>query len=337
MFVPRHEKYPTFQSAKVILAGGEEVPLHVSFVSIGRDAELHAKSKSKSTGNKTGEAEAGDTDVVSLVKSGLKKISEVHSTAAEDFTATFEASVEDAGVLARTLKEEPLSSPDRMVTIAAGTRAKVILLGGVSASKSREGDVVQARLVEPVFYNSTVLLPEGTVLEGRVVKRIPPRMLSRSGSLMLAFTAVNTAAGPRPSIEASVAGVEVDRRSHATLDDEGGLHGDRPGLGWTMINLAATAGIAKVTDDGLQLVIELMVSAATDVSAAGTARIVAASVSGAFLLTRHARDVVLPKFTELEIVFDRAVTIPTDRAATAAGQERGSAGTPHPEVSIRYK
>ncbi len=73
-----------------------------------------------------------------------------------------------------------------------------------------------------------------------------------------------------------------------------------------VLNLAATGGIAKLTDDGVQLVIELIVSSATDVSTAGTARIVGACVSGVFLLTRHGRDVVLPKYTEMEIVFDRA-------------------------------
>ena len=77
-----------------------------------------------------------------------------------------------------------------------------------------------------------------------------------------------------------------------------------------MPNLAATGGIAKVTDDGLQLVIESIVSTATDVSTAGTARIVAAGMSGIFLLTRHGRDLVLPKYTEMEIVFDRTVKSP---------------------------
>ena len=93
------------------------------------------------------------------------------------------------------------------------------------------------------------------------------------------------------------------------LDQEGSLRGDRPGLAWTALNLAATEGIAKVTDDGLQLVIEMIVSSATDVSTAGTARIVAACASTAFLLTRHGRDVVLPRYTEMEIVFDRPIRV----------------------------
>ena len=57
--------------------------------------------------------------------------------------------------------------------------------------------------------------------------------------------------------------------------------------------------------------IEVIVSSATDVSTAGTARIAGASASGLFMLTRHGRDVVLPKFAETDImfIFDRPVSL----------------------------
>jgi len=68
-----------------------------------------------------------------------------------------------------------------------------------------------------------------------------------------------------------------------------------------------TAGLAKVTDDTTQLIIEAIVSTATDVSTAGSAKIAAACVSGVFMLTRHGRDVVIPQFTEMNVMFDRPV------------------------------
>ena len=78
-----------------------------------------------------------------------------------------------------------------------------------------------------------------------------------------------------------------------------------------MINLGVAGGMAKAADDGTQLAIEAIVSAATDASTAGTARIVSTCVSGLFMLTRHGRDVVLPKFTEMDISFDRPVVSTT--------------------------
>jgi hypothetical protein len=76
-----------------------------------------------------------------------------------------------------------------------------------------------------------------------------------------------------------------------------------------LINLGVTGGLAKVADDSTQLIMESIISAATDVSTAGTSRIVAACVSGVFMLTRHGRDVVLPKFSEIDITFNRPVVL----------------------------
>ncbi len=316
VFTPRREKYPTFETAHVMLGNGVQVPIRVDFVSIGRDTELHPKIKKHNTSQQGKGAVADDIDVVSVLATGMKRVTGVHRSGPASYTATFEASVENIEVLPKNQSEAAFGPHGQIVTIAAGTQAKVILLGSLSASKSREGDVFQARLVEPVLINSTKVLPEGSVFEGKVVKRTPPRMLSRSGSLMLSFTGVSNSRGAIEPIEATVAGVEVDRRSHSTLDEEGRLRGDRPGFGWIVLNLAATGGIAKLTDDGVQLVIELIVSSATDVSTAGTARIVSACVSGVFLLTRHGRDVVLPKYTEMDIVFDRTVMLPGSLASS---------------------
>lgn len=87
------------------------------------------------------------------------------------------------------------------------------------------------------------------------------------------------------------------------------MHGDRPGRVWMLLNGGVTPGISKEVDDTTQLIVEALVSTATDASTAGTAKIVSTCVSTFFVLTRHGRDVVLPKYTQLRIVFDRPVEI----------------------------
>lgn len=143
-------------------------------------------------------------------------------------------------------------------------------------------------------------------------------MLSRSGSVLLSFTAVTSPRGIPEPIAASVMGVELDRRSHTRVDPEGQLQGDRTGKAWIAMNLGVTGGISKEVDDGAQLLIEAIVSSATDVSTAGTARIAGACAAGLFILTRHGRDVVLPKFTGMHIIFDRPVSLSTIQAAPVA-------------------
>jgi hypothetical protein len=82
-----------------------------------------------------------------------------------------------------------------------------------------------------------------------------------------------------------------------------------------LINAGATAGIAKEADDATQLLVEALVSTATDASTAGTAKIVGACASAVFMVTRHGRDVVLPRFTEMNITFDRPVLLEGSRLA----------------------
>jgi len=172
-------------------------------------------------------------------------------------------------------------------------------------------------LLEPVRLNSRVVLPAGSLFEGKVVRKTPPRWGSRAGTLALTFTGLTLPGGNQIPIAASLAGAELDTRSHTKIDAEGQLRGEHPGKAWMAINIGVSVGLGKVSDDTIQLIIEAVVSTATDVSTAGTGRIVAGCVSGIFMVTRHGRDVVLPRFTEMNIALDRPLSL-TQTAVSAA-------------------
>jgi hypothetical protein len=314
-FTPRHENYPTFQSATVTSPDGTEVPLRVSLIFINREREIRARAK-KPTGVEAAVIAPTQPAAAGLAGSAKKPLGAMITLEAANPADTLAPSAAPSvATPGATSSDAALSDA---LTLPAGTFAKVILLDGVSASKSRPGDAFQARLVEPVRLNSNVVLPEGTRLGGKVVSRTPPRMLSRAGSIMLTFTDLTLpgrASIPIP-MSASITGAELDQRSHTKIDPEGQMHGDRPGKAWMAINIGVTAGIAKEADDTLQLIIEAVVSTATDASTAGVGRIAATCASGLFILTRHGRDVVLPRFTEVNIVFDRPVSL--SRTPTAA-------------------
>jgi hypothetical protein len=307
LFAPRHENYPTIESATVSLPDGREVPLRVSLVSIIRKSELHPPSKAPHSGVKAATAKLkppapGQT----VILEGTALTPEMTSTLAPTQPASSKA---------------VQTSPVKLET---GTQAQVVLLRSLSASKNRPGDSFLARLVEPVRLGSRIVLPEGVLLQGKVLKATPPRWLSRPGMMTLAFTGLAMPEGGSGPISATIAGAEVDSRSRTRLDSEGGLSGGRPGKAWMLINLGTTAGIAKETDDGIQLLIEALVSTATDASTAGVSRIVATCTSGIFLVTRHGRDVVLPRFTEMDITFNRPFVLP--EAKEPAGAQPAASG-----------
>jgi hypothetical protein len=312
-FTPRHEPYPVFKTASVSGTSGESA-LQVTLISISRRREVHAQAKKRKSGQ-----QASETGAVEVSKSGgiygSRKL-------AAPMMVLEAFGTEDQNSPSAHAEESSPSLPDLsgLETLPAGTACKILLLGAVSASKSKPGDVVQARLLEPVFLNSRVALPAGSLFEGKVVKKTPPRWGSRAGSLSLTFTGLTLPGGNLIPIAASLAGAELDQRSHTKIDAEGQLRSERPGKAWMAIDIGVTAGLAKEVDDTTQLIVEAIVSTATDASTAGTARIVSSCISGIYMVTRHGRDVVLPRFTEMDISLDRPLSVSknAESAASAA-------------------
>jgi hypothetical protein len=314
-FTPRHQNYPVFTRANISAESGES-ELQVSVLSISRKRDVQAQARKNKKGDQSGKSETGTSGPVEVSKSG--GVYGAGKLAAP--VMVLEGFPQGGKESASTAHED--SSPGGndvagLETLPAGTACRLLLLGDVSASKSKVGDTVQARLLEPVFLNSRVALPAGTLFEGKVVKRTPPKWGSRAGSLYLAFTGVTLPGGNLIPLSASLTGAELDRRSHTKIDPEGQLHGERPGKAWMAINIGVTAGLAKEVDDTTQLIIEAIVSTATDASTAGTARIVSSCISGIYMVSRHGRDVVLPRFTEMNISLDRPLTV-TKNAETSA-------------------
>ncbi len=317
-FTPRHELYPAFKTAPVSQGHGD-ANFRVSLISVSRRREVHVQAKK----NKSGQPASEDPGAVEVGKSNARQLA-----APVMVLEAFDMGTEAAG--SENWPDGALSGaaapPDTTPPLAAlptGTKCKILLLGDVSASKSKPGDAVQARLLEPVLLNSRVMLPAGSFIEGKVVKRTPPRWGSRAGSLSLAFTGLTLPGGNFVPITASLVGAELDQRSHTRLDAEGRLRGEHPGKAWMAINIGVTAGLAKEVDDTTQLIIEAIVSAATDASTAGTARIVSSCISGIYMVSRRGRDVMLPRFTEMDIALDRPLSI---APAVSTGPSTSGAG-----------
>jgi hypothetical protein len=311
VFTPRHEPYPIFKAATISGAEGES-SLQVWLISISRKREVNAQAKKKKSGQQN--SEAGSVEVSKVGGFfGPGKLA-TPMMALEAFTVETGKAAPAASTPSEGEGGTDLSGRE---TLPAGTACKILLLGNVSASKSKAGDPIQARLIEPVLVNSRVVLPAGSLFQGRVVKRTPPRWGSRAGSLYLTFTGVTLPGGNPIPLAASLAGAELDRGSHTRIDAEGQLHGERPGMAWMAINIGVTAGLSKEVDDATQLIVEALVSSATDASTAGTARIVSSCISGIYMVSRHGRDVVLPRFTEMDISLDRPLSLTRNAEATA--------------------
>lgn len=100
--------------------------------------------------------------------------------------------------------------------------------------------------------------------------------------------------GAAITIAASPVAAGVDRGYYMTMDSEGSIHAQSPGTARFLLDFGVTGGIAKVSDDTAQLIIEAISSFAPDASTAGVARISSMGATGIFLLALHGRDLILP-------------------------------------------
>ncbi len=106
--------------------------------------------------------------------------------------------------------------------------AQVRLLTAVSSANSKPDMKVEGVLSQPVFStDKKLLLPEGTLLTGRVRRAQPARWFHRGGQLRFTFDHVeppaitSVPALELQRMEAQLAGVESDPRAQVKVDSEG--------------------------------------------------------------------------------------------------------------------
>jgi hypothetical protein len=209
----------------------------------------------------------------------------------------------------------PGPSARKVDTAEESHRGKVraFLLTRLSASQSRTDDVFQARLAEPVRVGDKSF-EAGSLLEGRVSQSKRPRMLSRAGSLYLRTERITSPQGTSVAVDGALGGVEADAGAKYAVDEEGGLHGLRPGFTNALVDLSIAYALGKVTDDIAETPIRAVAAAMSDAAVADAARYFGLAASAVFLVTRHGRDVYLPRYSEIEIDFGRR----SERGSAAA-------------------
>jgi hypothetical protein len=181
---------------------------------------------------------------------------------------------------------------------------RAYMLTGLRASTNHQGDTFRAQLAEPVRIGGRVFAP-GTAVKGTVVRRVPPRMLSRSGRLYLRVDRIVPAGGESLRVGGSLSAAEADAQSRFALDEEGTLHGRKPGMLNGLVDIGYAYFVGKVSDDIAETPIRAIGAAMSDAAVANAARYVGLGSSLVFLITRHGRDVYLPKYSLIEIDFGR--------------------------------
>jgi uncharacterized protein (DUF1501 family) len=108
-------------------------------------------------------------------------------------------------------------------------------------------------MTEPLFADSQLILPEGTLLQGSVLQVQRARRLHRNGQLRIVFHEIVPPKSAEQHVEASLEGVEVKDDQHLSLDSEGGAQTTTPKTRYltTGISIAlAASSLAPDADAG---------------------------------------------------------------------------------------
>ena len=295
LLFPRHQNLVSFRSSEIILADGTTVSFDTSLLDV-RSANLIMtqnpdKQSTAIPSSKGAESQASDGAI--RRPSGKRRGSAL--------ILLFERSV--------TLPHQPSGTEES--NASAGqirpdeVRVRLRLLQPLSATRNRMGQTFLARILEPLRLGNQQLIPEGSTIQGKIVQQKPPRRLRRAGQLRLAFGRVNLPDGGTIDLDASVAALEALRKSRVTLDKEGTIRASAATKKQAALDLGLAYVVGKVVDDLLEEGIKAGASAVATGTITTVARYVGIAAGTAFFFAHRGRDVVLPEYTELEIVVAR--------------------------------
>ncbi len=293
----RHNFYEvSLRTATVQLPSGAQVPIDLRFIRGGQEVRLQANDQGQmKVGGSTGKAlaqHAPGVSQVTRIKRGKHQVREYQHP-----VATLE--VERAAQLQLPAQPEVPRAATQPVTIPEGTHADFLLLTELRASEHKQGDTFQARLLEPIFQSDgQLLMPEGSVLDGHIAKLERPRRLSRAASMYLVFDRLTVPGGDSQKVAASLAAADVGKKAPLNMDPEGGLHGK--GGAKSLAKRAVLGAVSQRAADE-----------AMEVATHAVAPYASGAVGLFILLGGHGNDVDLPQYSDLQVVFGRPVTVPT--------------------------
>ena len=109
-------------------------------------------------------------------------------------------------------------SLEHLVTVHSRLRTDL------NSAKTKAGDPVEAIVTEPVLdAQNQLIIPQNSILRGKVLSSTPSRRFGRNGVLRFSFNEVNLPSGFRQPVDATPMAIESSPDTKVAIDDEGAL------------------------------------------------------------------------------------------------------------------
>jgi hypothetical protein len=117
------------------------------------------------------------------------------------------------------------------VTVPAETQVSIQMLSGIHTQVNHANDLVTARLLQPVLVGGRVVLPSGSILDGRITMIRNSRHVHRPAELGLRFDKILLPDGQAEPMAGVLAEMDESSKLDLHIDAEGHLTGGRA-LSW---------------------------------------------------------------------------------------------------------
>lgn len=298
--IPERDYAVSFRAASLTLPNGRALPIKVSFLQAIQPAEVRAGVPNNGPDGGGAAAPAQNEELAgTALKRQRKKGPSV-------LLLELEEPVSVPSPPYRTGVAEAGAPKAGSISLQPGTRAHLLLLNTISASKNRVGDTLQARLEEPIPLGDGVVLPEGFLFQGRVTKLVPPRRLNRPGSVRLNFDRMVLPGSSPAEVATSLTAAELNNGAGIKMDAEGTLQAPGRSLKQLALQFGVGAITGKAADDLGDMVIKFTVGG----SNATLTRFIGIGTALAYFFAHRGNDIVVSKYSELEVTFDRPALVP---------------------------
>jgi len=176
-----------------------------------------------------------------------------------------------------------LKSQDSIYQLEAGTKIRVSMDNEINSEVAGVNDTFTTKIAEPVRVRETIVLPVGTVIEGRITKVERASSGGKSGSISVKFETIRFENGEKREIEGALVNELKAARSQKT--------GILAVIGGTAIG--ALLGAVSKTENGALIGAGIGAGAGTGVA-----------------LVRKGKNVRIKTDEKFEIELKRQVTLP---------------------------
>jgi hypothetical protein len=129
-------------------------------------------------------------------------------------------------------------------TLPMQTRMKLILESRVDAKTSKPGDLFEGHVRDDLFLGSSLILPRGSLIRGRIASVNKPRIISRAGKIGLRLDQIVTPTGEVIPLDAALE-FEKGKTNDKGQLDPGTSFGTRVGSEVKAVSGANSHGAAK--------------------------------------------------------------------------------------------